>query len=277
RMRRLLQFSPYTRSEGNSIIIAIRIDLLQRVYRLTRDPGFQEEKIESLYLPLQWSKELLVNILDKRIDHLIKRSYTRGKVSHKDILPKQINNQPAMDYILDRTFMRPRDIILFFNKCIEQAKGKPDITARMVNLAEGDYSRERLRSLQDEWSADYPNMTSFTEILKGFRSQFSLSELTKEHCEEFCLQFLTRTVARNDELSEAAVSIYDEKINAQEFSKIVILIFYNIGLLELKLEKFEGFSSIISGQTNISPAELDDDTKIKIHPMFWRVLGIKPM
>jgi len=259
------------------IVIAIRIDLLQRVYQQTRDHGFQEEKIESLYLPLEWTKELLIDILDRRIGHLIKRSYTRGKVSHRDILPKQINNQPTIDYILDRTFRRPRDVILFFNKCITQAKGKPNISAKMVNIAERDYSRERLRSLQDEWSADYPHMTSFAEILKGFRSQFLLSELTKEHCEEFCLQFLSRTTKLKDDLSEAAEELYEERINAEEFRKRVVLILYNIGFLELKLEKFEGFSSAISSQTTISSIELDDDTRIKIHPMFWRVLGIKPV
>lgn len=259
------------------IVIAIRIDLLQRVYRLTRDTGFQEEKMESLYLPLRWTKEQLINILDTRIDHLIKRSYTSGKVSYKDILPNQINNQLAIDYILDRTFMRPRDVILFFNKCIAKAEGQPKISAKMLSIAEGEYSKERLRSLQDEWSSDYPNMIPFTEILKGFRSQFMLSELTKEHCEEFCLQFLSRKIEREDDLSKAAESVYEDSLKIEDFKKKVITVFYNIGLVELKLEKYESFSSVISGQNHISPSEINDNARIKIHPMFWRVLGIHPI
>ncbi len=259
------------------IIIAIRIDLLQRVYRLTRAPGFQEEKLASLYLPLRWTKKQLIDILDTRIDHLIQRTYTNSQVSFRDILPQQIGKQFAIDYILDRTFMRPRDVILYFNQCIAKAEGQPKISPRIASIAEGEYSKERLRSLQDEWSADYPNMTTFTEILKGSKSQFLLSDLTKEDCENFCLDFLSTEIEREDDLSKTAKLLYDDSIKAEEFRKKIIAIFYNIGLLEVKLEKFEGFSSIISRQTSISSADLDDNMRIKIHAMFWRVLGIKPV
>ena len=34
------------------VVIALRRDLIERVFRLARDSGFQEEKYQSLYLPL---------------------------------------------------------------------------------------------------------------------------------------------------------------------------------------------------------------------------------
>ena len=42
------------------VLIALRRDLLDRVFRLARDSGFQEEKYRSLYLPLTWSKSDLL-------------------------------------------------------------------------------------------------------------------------------------------------------------------------------------------------------------------------
>ena len=48
------------------IVLALRRDLIERVFRLTRDSGFQEEKFQSLYLPLEWRKDDLLDLLDRR-------------------------------------------------------------------------------------------------------------------------------------------------------------------------------------------------------------------
>ena len=58
------------------IIIALRHDLLDRVLRLSRGAGFQEEKYESLYVDLCWNKDQLTKLLDKRVDKLVRQQYT---------------------------------------------------------------------------------------------------------------------------------------------------------------------------------------------------------
>lgn len=64
------------------IIVALRVDLLDRVFRLTRDAGFQEEKYESLYLRIDWAPERLTEMLDRRIGALVKCRYTSRVLSH---------------------------------------------------------------------------------------------------------------------------------------------------------------------------------------------------
>jgi hypothetical protein len=64
--------------------------------------------------------------------------YTKQRISYSDILPKKVSDKPPLDYILERTMMRPRDVILFFNCYIQKATDKPMITARMIREAEGD-------------------------------------------------------------------------------------------------------------------------------------------
>lgn len=58
------------------IVAALRTDLIERVFRFTRDAGFQEEKYRSLYLPLRWTKEQLLLVLDKRVNYLVRQTYT---------------------------------------------------------------------------------------------------------------------------------------------------------------------------------------------------------
>lgn len=58
------------------IVIALRQDLLDKVLHSTHDTGFQEEKYESLYLYVRWTKEQLWGLLARRINTLVKRRYT---------------------------------------------------------------------------------------------------------------------------------------------------------------------------------------------------------
>ena len=106
------------------ILLAVRRDLIDRVFRLARGTGFQEEKYQSLYLPLRWSPSQIIEVLDKRVDALVARRYQKSEnVTHRDLLPRQVGKTPIKEFIAARA-QRPRDAISFFNKCIEVSEGK---------------------------------------------------------------------------------------------------------------------------------------------------------
>jgi len=257
------------------VISVLRLDLLDRVLKLTRAPGFQEEKYESMYLHVDWTRKELIEVLDSRIDFLIKQRYTTQKVTHKDVLPRRMEKGGAVDFMLERTLMRPRDVIQFFNYCIQQAAGRPAITVQMLRTAEGEYSRARLRSLADEWYADYPNLMDFTAILKSKKKRFSLKEISREECEDLCLDFVIQGAAQRDLLSVLASQVIDDALGPEDFKKSLFQVFYRVGLVELKLESFDHFIGVTSGRRSVSPAELTENTKVAIHPTFWRVFGSK--
>lgn len=258
------------------IIIALRYDLLERVVRLTRDAGFQEEKYETLYLPIEWTKASLVGLLDARIDKLVRSRYTTATVTHKDLLPAHINKQPSIDYILQRTLMRPRDIILFFNLCIAQAKDNAKISAQMVRQAEGEYSRLRLRSLADEWESDYPSLLGFVDLLKGRPPQFALEDVSDEDCLEVCVHLDDEKPIKDDELSRAASRLVNGTTNDYEgFKRGAMAAFYKVGLVGLKLEHHEGVAWSISSRRSVSVSEVRPGTRVAIHPCFWRTLGVR--
>jgi hypothetical protein len=128
--------------KGVKVVVAIRRDLLNRVIQETRDAGFQEEKYEPLYVNLKWTKEQLFEMLDRRVNKLVRRQYTGDPVSWCDVMPKTIAKKPTIDYLIERTMYRPRDLIVFFNICIQEATDKPEITAQMVLHAEAEYSKQ---------------------------------------------------------------------------------------------------------------------------------------
>jgi len=256
------------------IVVAIRLDLLERVFRITRDAGFQEEKYESLYLPLTWNRDALVHVLDERINHLIKSRYTNRRLTHSDILPRQIDGQPTLDYLLERTMMRPRDVIMFVNYCIQKATGKEQVTVQNIREAEGEYSRDRIKSLADEWFSDYPNLLDFTKLLSSRPKRFVLTEISDKQCEDFALEHVIAGWHHHDDLSRAAEQLVEQQIQPMEFRKVLIYSFYRTGLVGLKAGKSEAFIWTTVGRRSLTRTEIPDDCCAQVHSMFWRVLHI---
>lgn len=269
----------FNKVKNIKIILALRTDLIERVVRLTRDGGFQEEKYRSLYLPLKWDKIHLKDLLDTRVNYLLQSSYG-GRVTASRVLPTKINKIQAIDYMLDRTLMRPRELIEFFNLCLEQAAGRPSITREVLVKAESIYSKNRLRSLQDEWVSDFPKLIEFTEIIKKTPKQFKIKNIDQGKVIEICLAYKLRNPNLKDYLSDEAQNVVDSTKHTSsaviDFLKALFQVFYRTGLVGIKVESFETIQWSFSDATSISASTIDEETSVKIHPTFWRVLGTMP-
>jgi hypothetical protein len=174
--------------------------------------------------------------------------------------------------MLERTMMRPRDLILFFNYCIQKAADRPQLTVQIIREAEGEYSRDRLRSLADEWYGDYPNLIKFARLLASKPNRFVLTDLRDQECADFALSFLTKEKCEPDDLARAAEQFVDQQIDASEFRRIMIYAFYRVGLVGLKAGKSEAFVWTTIGKRSLTRTEIPDNCGVQIHTMFWRVL-----
>jgi hypothetical protein len=256
------------------VIVAIRQDLMERVLSATRSSGQQEEKYRSSTLEIRWTRKNLIQVIDSRISHLFKSQYTRDNVTHTDILPNKIGNQKAIDYVLERTLERPRDIIEFLNQGIIQAEGKPEITAQHLREAEGKYSRERLASVADEWGGIYPKLQRLVTLALSARPrEFLLSDILDEQVEELVLAlFLEVNQNGFDAMSEYINAI----VESEDWDECRIWLawtLYKVGIVGLKTQSYQKVSWSYQGQ-DISQAEITGNTKVHIHKTFWRTLGI---
>ncbi len=256
------------------VVIALRVDLVDRVFRLTKDTGFQREKYEALYYNVEWNRARLIDLVDSRVNHLVKPPNLQEKLTHRAILTKKVGDKQAIDYIIERTMMRPRDIIDFFNRCIPHAVGQPKITSEMIKLAEFDYSRSRLASLVDEWSVEYPHLAECYEILKERKSNFPAQQITAKQCSDLCLEIAVKDNAGQDEVSALAKEVAQGNVPPERFRSMLLSAFYRVGLVGLKLENFGIESWSTSGSRMVTPSEITDRAHVSIHPCAWRTLGI---
>jgi hypothetical protein len=254
------------------IIIALREDLLDRVFRYTRSPGYQEEKYRSMYLPLSWNRAELEQMLDLRVNLLVREQYTKTRMSLRDLLPDRIGRQDSLEYILARTMLRPRDAIMFLNDCIRAAEGKTKISKAVLTQAEAKYSESRLRALADEWSSDYPNLIELVLFLKNYPKQFKPIAV-QSIIENSMLDFLTRNT-NFDHIHCFMQEKFDDDDTAA-FMVEMFQILFHVGVVGIKSEAFVSVSWSHEGQKLLG-GDINVDATIYVHPGFWRVLGIQP-
>lgn len=264
----------FSRVPGFKLIIALRQDLLERVIRLTREVGFQEEKYRSFYLPIRWTDRQLIELLNLRIKKMISHRYLKKEVSWRDILPKKVGKTLIDDYLPKITLGRPRDLVEFFNCCIQASLGKPEISERSLKIAEGIYSEYRLRSLADEWVGDYPLLLNYSAVLKKKGAFFTPGEISKEEIEGLCLSVATETTLRSDLLYAKALDVAEGRMTTDDFRAELLRVFYKVGLLGLKTSTMEAVSWVFRNDAIIRSSEITIGTRIHICPVFHRVLGI---
>jgi hypothetical protein len=256
------------------IVIAIREDLLSQVYESTKGPGYQEEKIKSAQLRLFWNKSQLIEVLDRRVSFLVRERYTKREVTHSDILPSKIDRQRPIDYILDRTFMRPRDSIQFLNDCIDKAEGRAKITENILMEAEGEYSRGRIHALADEWHGIYPNLYNLSKLLRNRKTSFVITQITRDDLEDNCLSITMAGEKQEGVDGRCIDKLLGNEMDVDAYRKMIIWIFYVTGLVGLKINARSPWSWSFDKGASISKAEIDDSTRASVHKAFWRYFGI---
>jgi len=266
----------FRRVENVKVIAALRYDLLDKVLHVSADPGFQEEKYESMYLFVKWNRSDLARVLESRVNHLIRRRYTRRALTLSDVLPSQVDGQQAIDYVLDRTFMRPRDVIVFLNECLLHAEGRPRLTASLMKQAEEEYSRKRLQSLAYEWRIMFPNLKAIAEMLYGMPPSFPFSEINREFIEErFTSVSSEIDSTRADPNVDLLNTLYTPHGNFQSVRSVLMRNLHMVGLVGIKTGPTASVDWANQFRSALSPGELRPAAIIYIHPMFYRALGTR--
>lgn len=261
------------------IVMALRLDLLQRVVTATRDSGFQSEKYESMYMRLRWSGAQLIDLVNRRLNHLVRQRYTSRAIELEELFPKKIHKDKFTDFLINRTSLRPRDAILFVNECLGRAADRQQVTAQMVIDAEASYSEKRIHSLQEEWQGVYPLASKYLTILERKPHSFPVSALSKSALEDW---IITTFLSQNDQESKDPVvkisRIHFEEGKGSFFEVPLALLdaLYAMGVVGVKPDSnsptyWSFYSDHKPPSGSIKPA-----SQISVHPTFWRAIGVNP-
>ncbi|WHQ45343.1 P-loop ATPase, Sll1717 family [Alcaligenes faecalis] len=253
------------------ILIAMRRDLLETVFLETRDAGFQEEKYESLFVGITWTKGQLRELLDKRIRQLVKARYTGSSLGINEIFPRKVGHIDFLDYLATRTLYRPRDAIAFVNECLVRSEGKQAITATIIQQAEIEYSTKRVRALEFEWATHYPKLLDYFSLIERLPDSFKISSIPKDKVEAYALSHMDN-INSNDPLDRASIKFINGG-SIHVFTTTLVRCLYHIGVIGIKTDSFSPIRWSYMEAVSPSEGQIKPSSTIYIHPMIWSRVG----
>jgi hypothetical protein len=254
------------------IIVGLRENIYHRVFQKSAKHEPQREKWLDVQVRLTWSKEELTTVIDNRLREVLRTEYTQDAPTLSQILPdnKRKTEENALEYLLDRTFMRPRDVIDFLNTCIDQSDSFVRLSWSNITRAEREYSQRRLQSVFDEWKDSYFGLAVLFLVLRRLGPKFTLSDFSDEELFKImqdprCEQCDWLTALQHDILS-------DRMPNAD--CKVQLLkALYLVGIVGIREDDTGQVAYSFERAFNHFPKGLGNEMFI-IHKMFWSALSL---
>lgn len=228
----------------------------------------QREKYENNILPFQWTKPNLKKMLLLR---LIKYGGISESDGFNGFFYSEEGPEYPVDYMIERTLHRPRDLLAFCTYAISEASraGVDKISMEQVIQAESTYSVNRLQALEDEWKYSYPNLSSLVTLMIKIASRdYQLTSLKPREIRSILLEAKERILtASPDEESQYSKlvwirSYFPNDDDPSEIAKIL----YRLGILGVRSE-----DKLLFVYESEEMAAIFQKTEFVFHPMLHRI------
>lgn len=258
--------------QGVKIIVALRENIYHRVFQKAMPHEPQREKWLDVQIRLRWGKGGLVELVDRRLAALYRGRYTQDSPRFREMLPapKKRWGEDPVDYILDRTFMRPRDVIDFVNTTISVAGSVGRLTWTHMTRAEEEYSKRRRQSAFDEWKDSFFGLPLLFPLLTRLGPTFTLDRIGDEDVNRIL----------GDQRCEQCPWLYalvklfcDDRMSAEDVKVEILKAMYLVGLVGVKQPHSNQVHFSFDQTLDTSP-EILGGTTFYVHKMFWSALGL---
>lgn len=244
-------------SDNLWVYISLRQELYDNIPALYEDA----QKFRDVIEVVSWTKPRLLELIAARIRYSLGGiEWESDQRSWERVFSKESPEpgRSSFDYMIERTLLRPREIIQFCAKAVEAAFDGGtglSIDASVIASVELAYSEERTKDIAAEYRFQYPGLLSLFEAFRGRDCYFDYEELAL-----LCLEIaLDRAVAR-----QASSWVTDQDPD------LLIEVLWHVGFLEAETV---GGSGEFIGHHQIS--HFGTERRFRVHPMFWAYLGLK--
>ncbi len=261
------------------ILVALRTNIFHQFNFGEQSRGGQEEKFRGMALNIRWTEGDLRGLLAGRAQAASGFYKLDPPKKLSEMLPR--TNKSAGDplqYILSRTLMRPRDVILYLNACIREATGKAQISWNDIRQAEKPYSDERLLALRDEWKEPFFDIDKIFELFRGRPARMDRQQFT-EVLDEVALLLADERFRGTPWLTWMCEVIWAPGSGQRSWDRMygpLLNLLYDISFIGLC--KGSGGPTTYSYQHTAraqAVGVLPANTMFEIHPAFRRALDIE--
>ena len=272
----LLEIYDWSRVPNVKIVYALRDNVLHRLERDFQSPAYQREKLADQQIRLRWTRYELIELANMRLAWLAGKSGDSNAPRLDGLLPKKRNDRPSgIDYLLDRTLNRPRDVIDFLNHASQLAVGKKGFPWGILHEAEQPYSYGRLAALFDEWSQNYAGLDLLArKMLQDRKARFPISDWDEEVLLDLFTDHRVNERLWLQRQYDAFNTMYqaDAVKAVRYFTSLFTSVMFEVGLIGIK--NLPGNANLYSSSHRpiLPPEQVTNEAEVIIHPMFYSAL-----
>lgn len=200
-------------------LVFIRENVFDRVREL--DSEFS--RLETSLVSLDWTRELLRELVERRLNDGLITKYALGGATWKAFIAG--DPETSLDTVLRYCQYRPRDVLLYTSTALSLAQShqRAQVEQEDFDEARQSFSENRLKELSDEYADNYPQLSTILTRFYGLGTEYTVTSI-----EDFVKKLLV-----DHEVQEACRTwIYN--FTAPE---LFIQLLYNMGFWGLRQPK----------------------------------------
>ncbi|HAR43407.1 MAG TPA: hypothetical protein DCS07_12385 [Bdellovibrionales bacterium] len=254
------------------IVISLRENTFFRLFRKASQMEPQREKWKDLILHLRWLPQDLTGLVNQRLSEIFREQYTSKAPTLLDILPERTkHSQDPVEFILERTFLRPRDMIEFINIYIEKSGSLSRDNWSLLYESEIEYSKSRLQSVFDEWRDTYFGITALFGFLKSRSTEFKMSDFSGEDINTVLSSHQANECTWLKRLSSNFIT---SSICADDLTLSFFRALFHMGIIGIKTPGNVFRYSYDNPISTAMTENINYETVFRVHKAFWSALGI---
>ncbi|MEM9164138.1 MAG: hypothetical protein AAGC54_13855 [Cyanobacteria bacterium P01_F01_bin.4] len=250
------------------IYTSIRQELFDNIPQIYEDAQKIREDVEVI----RWGRNELLELIARRIAHSFPEAEKLNALKrwHSVFVSKlSPSSTESLDYIIDRTQLRPRELLQFCKlcvECIDYSSAAKRIDECAITAAEESYSEQKTRDLASEYRFQYPALLDVFEVFRGKKTYY-----TKEDLDFLLLAMVCGEV----DVENAADWVLD--MDYLELKRIL----WKIGFLKV-LTPRDSHSAIKAkgtgtylGHYELPTINLENIQQFRVHPACTKFLHLK--
>ncbi|MGF1569144.1 MAG: P-loop ATPase, Sll1717 family [Nodosilinea sp.] len=245
------------------VYISIRQELFDNIPQIYEDAQKIREDVEVI----RWGKNELLELIGLRIAHCFPELQSKNGLHRwNSIFSSTVAtpNLSSVDYIIDRTQLRPRELLQFCKLCLEYYNDGKRIEGEAIFAAEEAFSEQKTKDLASEYRFKYPYLLDLFEVFRGRSCYFKKEDL------EFLLLSITCGELDTDQAAEWVLAM-----DYLELKKLL----WHIGFLKAKvpqqMRQSSGSHKIYVGHYELPSINLENIECFCIHPALRGFLSLK--
>ena len=162
-----------SKSHSVRVLLFLRENIFERVRQIDNEFA----RLETSVVSLDWTKELLLELVERRLQLPFNTKPPLGGATWNHFFE---GDDSSRSMVFDYCQERPRDVLTYCSFAIEAAQSRTHerVSIEDLQAARRRFSESRLKDVGDEYSENYPQISTVLSRFYGLGNEYTIAAIT---------------------------------------------------------------------------------------------------